>query len=586
MRGNTRRNGNMKILTNEQEDVLQRERGLLNDLRIKLVGYNALKDDIDSLGQSILQLDDLFLLVIVGEFNAGKSAFINALLGQKLLKEGVTPTTSQVTILRFGEKTETSLVEKGHTLLLYPVDLLSELSIVDTPGTNAVIRQHEELTTRFIPRADLVLFVTSVDRPFTESERSFMERIRDWGKKVVIILNKTDLLESETELAQVVEFVKENAHALLGTTPEVFPVSSKQALRAKTGEPQLWQASGFDALESYIHTNLDQAEQIRLKFRNPLGVASHLTDKYYQRAENQRRVLEADILMLQNVERQQEVYRADMGKDFEYRMADVENVFYEMEQRGDAFFEDRFRLVKVLDLLKKEKTQTDFTREVVADLPQQVEAKVNTLIDWMVEADFQQWKAVTGYLADRQREHKENLIGEGITSNFTFDRARLLDAIGGEAEHVVGSYNKRAEAASIAENARNAVAASAAVEVGAIGLGTIVTILATTMAADVTGIVAASAIAALGFFIIPAKRRSAKTELHEKLASLRKNLVTSLHEEFEKEIGHSQKRIEEAIAPYTRFIRSETEHTEKVQQELKSALLEIDQVRALIDSWQ
>jgi len=173
----------MKILTVDQENVLQRERNLLNDLRLKLVEYKASREDVESLGQSIRQLDDLFLLVIVGEFNAGKSAFINALLGERLLKEGVTPTTSQITILRHGEPATTSLVEEGHTLMLFPVDLLSELSIVDTPGTNAVIRQHEELTTHFIPRADLVLFVTSADRPFTESERSFMAHIRDWGKR-------------------------------------------------------------------------------------------------------------------------------------------------------------------------------------------------------------------------------------------------------------------------------------------------------------------------------------------------------------------------------------------------------------------
>ncbi len=163
--------------------MLLRERGSLNDLRLKLVEYNASREDVSSLGQSITQLDDLFLLVIVGEFNAGKSAFINALLGEKFLMEGVTPTTSQITILRYGEQNESNLVEEGHTLMLLPVDLLSELSIVDTPGTNAVIRQHEELTTHFIPRADLVLFVTSADRPFTESERSFMAHIRDWGRR-------------------------------------------------------------------------------------------------------------------------------------------------------------------------------------------------------------------------------------------------------------------------------------------------------------------------------------------------------------------------------------------------------------------
>ncbi len=575
----------MKILTPDQENLLQRERNFLNDLRMKLVEYNASKDHMESLGQSIRQLDDLFLLVIVGEFNAGKSAFINALLGQKMLKEGVTPTTSQVTILRYGETAGSNLVEEGHTLMLFPVDLLSELSIVDTPGTNAVIRQHEELTTNFIPRADLVLFVTSADRPFTESERAFMSHIRDWGKKVVIILNKIDLLQNEDELNQVLQFVKENAHSLLGSTPEVFPVSARLALRAKNGEPQWWQPSGFGALEDYIRENLDQTEQVRLKFLNPLGVASHLTGEYRERAEIQRRILAEDISLLQNVERQQAVYKTDMQKDFAFRMADVENIFYTMEQRGDEFFEDRFRLSHVLDLLKKERMQADFTRQVIADLPQQVETRVNALIDWLVESDLQQWKSVTGYLADRQREHKDNIIGEGINTNFRYDRNRLLEAIGGEAEQVVKSYDKRKEANEIAEKAMNAVTASAAVEVGAIGLGTLITILATTAAADVTGILAAGVVAALGLFIIPAKRRSAKNELHDKMTKLRLDMVDSLKAEFEKEIDGSLKRIEEAITPYTRFIRAETEHTEKIQEDLKAAQLEISQIRAQIESW-
>ena len=164
-----------------------------------------------TLERSISQLDDLFLLVMVGEFNAGKSAVINALLGEKLLKEGVTPTTSQINILRFGPEAERRPVEEGHEVITLPVELLSEVSIVDTPGKNAIIRQHEELTRHFVPRADLVLFITSVDRPFTESERRFMEQISDWGKKVVIVLNKVDLLQDVEELAQVETFEMENA---------------------------------------------------------------------------------------------------------------------------------------------------------------------------------------------------------------------------------------------------------------------------------------------------------------------------------------------------------------------------------------
>ncbi|NTU75650.1 MAG: dynamin, partial [Anaerolineaceae bacterium] len=56
------------------------------------------RQDEDALRQAVQQMDDLFLLVVAGEFNSGKSTFINALLGQKLLKEGVTPTTTQISI--------------------------------------------------------------------------------------------------------------------------------------------------------------------------------------------------------------------------------------------------------------------------------------------------------------------------------------------------------------------------------------------------------------------------------------------------------------------------------------------------------
>ena len=186
----------MELLNKQQQSLLTEERNFLNDLRVALVKFGATEEDQQTLEKSIAQLDDFFLLVIVGEFNAGKSAFINALLGQPILREGVTPTTTRVNVLRHGEE-EGRIIENDHLhILTAPVNLLENLSIVDTPGTNAIIREHEMITNQFVPRADLVLFVTSTDRPFSESERVFLERIRDWGKNVVVVLNKIDLLQS------------------------------------------------------------------------------------------------------------------------------------------------------------------------------------------------------------------------------------------------------------------------------------------------------------------------------------------------------------------------------------------------------
>ena len=98
-----------------------------------------------------------------------------------------------------------------------------------------MLREHEALTREFVPRSDLVLFVTSADRPFTESERAFLETIRDWGKKIVVVVNKVDILERPERRREVVAFVSENARALLGSSPEVFPVAGAPGLARQAG---------------------------------------------------------------------------------------------------------------------------------------------------------------------------------------------------------------------------------------------------------------------------------------------------------------------------------------------------------------
>ena len=118
------------ILTQAQETLLKRTRNALGRLRDVL---NA--DAVDPAGhaalvESIRQLDELFLLVIAGEFNSGKSAFVNALLGQKLQPEGVTPTTDQIYLLRYGETQQRMPGENGVWVQTAPVELLSKLTAV------------------------------------------------------------------------------------------------------------------------------------------------------------------------------------------------------------------------------------------------------------------------------------------------------------------------------------------------------------------------------------------------------------------------------------------------------------------------
>ena len=125
-----------------------------------------------------------------------------------------------------------------------------------------------------MPRADLVLFVTSADRPFTESERAFLEAIREWGKKVVVVLNKADLLETEEDVARVVGYVREQAQRTLGFAPEVFPVSARRALRARLAgdEAAPRRRAASPPSRRGCARPSPTSERFRLKLLNPLGV--------------------------------------------------------------------------------------------------------------------------------------------------------------------------------------------------------------------------------------------------------------------------------------------------------------------------
>ncbi|MEJ5199937.1 MAG: dynamin family protein, partial [Anaerolineae bacterium] len=339
-----------RFLTASQEQVLQAERRALLALREPLAALDAAAADMALLDRAILQLDELFLLVVVGEFNAGKSALINALLGQRVLIEGVTPTTTRITLVKYGDlHASDDLAPTEIATVTCPVEWLRDVNIVDTPGTNAIIRQHQQLTEDFVPRADLILFVTSADRPFSESERTFLQRIREWGKKVILIINKIDILQSEADVERIVSFVQAHGRELLGRNPLIFPVSARLALLAKETidadeRTRSWTASRFEPLENHILRTLDERQRLRLKLANPLGVARRLTIRYQAAAAERQTLLQEDLATTRTIEARLAAYQEQMRADFKYRLSHVDNVLYAMAERGRRFFDETIRL--------------------------------------------------------------------------------------------------------------------------------------------------------------------------------------------------------------------------------------------------
>src|SRR5687768_16208130 len=223
-----------QVLTRQQGELVALERQLVLRVRDSLASADGSRADLDRLASLVGEMDELFLLVVVGEYNSGKSTFINALLGDEVFAMGDLPTTRAISILRYGEAAPPEAIGDNTYLYHYPLDLLRDLHIVDTPGTNSIERMEEALTREFVPRADLVLFVTSLLQPLTASELDFLAHIRDWGKKVVFVVNGVDRRNSDDQLGRVREYLEREVRNRLGTgEPTIYMVSSLEALRAK-----------------------------------------------------------------------------------------------------------------------------------------------------------------------------------------------------------------------------------------------------------------------------------------------------------------------------------------------------------------
>ncbi|KAJ4843024.1 hypothetical protein Tsubulata_045568 [Turnera subulata] len=300
IRGKSKVAGFVRVEDREKE-LIKREKSVLREAVNLIQKATPMMEEISLLIDAVAQIDEPFSLAIVGEFNSGKSTVINALLGKRYLNEGVVPTTNEITFLRYSkyDAEEEQRCERhpdGQYICYLPAPILEEMNIVDTPGTNVILQRQQRLTEEFVPRADLLLFVISADRPLTESEVTFLRYTQQWKKKVVFVLNKCDLYRNASELEEAISFIKENTRKLLNTeNVTLYPVSARSALEAKLStssevekdykeslvSESHWKLSRFHEFEKFLYSFLDGStntgmERMKLKLETPIAIAERL----------------------------------------------------------------------------------------------------------------------------------------------------------------------------------------------------------------------------------------------------------------------------------------------------------------------
>jgi small GTP-binding protein len=581
----------MNFVAPEVRSLLTRERELLSDLSEHLLRGGAPEAEVREVRIAARGLEETFLLVVVGEFNAGKSSILNALLGapdgQKVLEEGVTPTTDRVSILVHGPVDKSAPynpnlesadgVDEFVMRRELPFSFLEGVALVDTPGTNAVIRRHQVITEGFLPRADLLLFLTSADRPFTESEKQFLTLAKSWGRKVLLVVNKIDLLEKQSDRDEVRAFVTRNAKEVLGLEPPVFLVSVRAHQRAGEtgGDP------GFNQLQAALRETLTERDRTRLKLLSPLGVASKLTERSAARAKASLEVLREDTRTLSDLDRQLEVHAKDLEIDLATHLKGMDGLLDGLEKRGEVFIEDTLRFRKSIELLNTDKVRADFEKTVINDAPTQLERRVNELIDRFLERNIHFWDTVTSFISNRAAttsdgEARENLIRG---ARFQYDRQGLLERVGHTAQVQIDGLDREELSRRLSSGAQSTIIQTGAIGAGGLGLGLLLAALA-----GPGGILLGLGAVGASAFLLPRKRAQAKAELKDRVRETRDRLREVLTREYTLEVERVQARLRDATAPYTQFIRAESGRLEESQSEANRLLTRTAELRSKAES--
>lgn len=573
------------MLKDQYQNWLQEEKSLLWNIYNCLLKARASQEDASHVQETIDRLEELFLLVIVGEFNSGKSAFINALLEQKILEEGPTPTTDRINILKYGQEASSREINNLR-LTHFPLEFLKNVNIVDTPGTNSIAREHDELTVNFIPQSDFIVFVMSVDRPLTDSEREFLELISlKWKRKILFLLNKIDAKE-QAEIDAILAYLRTEAQKILRLEPLIFPVSVKQAFQGKAAQDDaLVQQSGFREVERYLFDALNEEERVRLKLLNPIYTVQPICQTARETLQEKLAVISEDMRRLQHVEKQLAYTQEDLKESSARFILKVENILLDLRNRAYDFVDEFLQLRNIWDITSKEKTELQFNQMVVKDSSQQIEDVLTDAADWMVKKSMKAWDdTLTAYKQQLNSDlYRDKIVGE-VGGQFAYDRDNIYKGVIKEARRRIASFDYQQESRQILKTFQNAMIHFAAAEVGAIGIGAILVSIFTTLFLDLTGILASGVLVTAGFYILPRKRRQAKEAFNLRIQELITDLKQSIAQEFDDYMHVTFEQISETLSPVDRFCRVEHDELEAATRELTTLSAQLTGLQHTITS--
>jgi GTPase SAR1 family protein len=489
---------------------------------------------LDTLQNMLKDVCEPLLFVVVGEVKAGKSSLLNALFGQEFCKVDVLPATDRIYIFKHGSREQTIDVSAQITERYLPIKFLEDFNLVDTPGTNTMVAEHQTITENFVPRANLILFVFSVVNPWGASAWELLRFVNQkWLKNVVFVLQQADLRDP-AEVEVIERHLRETAQQKLGFVPPIFAVSAREAFLARTSgadKSRLWEESRFGPLEQHISRMVDESKDGLPKLISTCQTATVILIDSSMRIRNILGTIMRDEEQLARLEgilatRKEQTLRQVGGF-----LRGIEQACRRCETEGQQLLERNLSLWRTWRLvLGKSEWQEKFQADLEMKMRELIQPQVENALQ-LLETDLRGlWPQLQDTMENQFKGDPRVQLNQTIP-DFARQRRELLQSIELTLVERIAGRGMEAQLERMFRETTNWLRVPAGVAAAG-GIVTLVAAMSSAAVADITGIVAASAVV-VGTFVAFGRRRKILSEYHRQMNAKREELVAAIEQQLQ-----------------------------------------------------
>ena len=554
------------------EDYLQTRA----QLGTALYALTSLAHDLQATPETVETLQGLnaslrepFLFVVMGEVKAGKSTVLNALFGKDFCRADVLPATDRIYLFKYAAEPKDVAINEHMTESYRPNTFLRDFNIVDTPGTNTIVPEHQRIAEEFVPMADLVLFVFSITNPWGASAWEFLNLIHNrWKKNILFVLQQSDLRNAE-EIKAVKKHLEQTAREKLGSSPPIFAVSAKTAYQAKTGDPAqraaLLAQSHFDELEWHIGQTIAGGESRAGKLRSVCQSAQVIVRELAEKAKGAFATIQKDNDRIQQLggvleERKEQSLRQVGGV-----LWSLAQNFERMQKKSEELLAERLSWGRTLQLVfRKQKWHTEFQESIDEQLRETLKRQVANSIE-LLETDL---KGVWQQLHENiQKTFASEVPTPPAPPDFINERDQLLKRIELTLMERMSGHAIEERMTKMFDDAAAWMRVPAVIA-GAGGAATVAAVLAHVAIIGITGSVAGVA-ALSGAAVAVVKRNRILGEFRKHMATKREEILSPVEDHLRHAITLFYQELGGTFLPLQAFCGAQRKIYEPVLMRLK-----------------